>query len=151
MIYFNMIKYILQAQNEFYPQKILDKIEIFNILIHRKYTPHVKLIGELIMKEKKIIILDFNGCKTYRDIHARIHETFGFPDWYGRNWSAFWDLLSTECDADEVIVKGESSMPAEYKDVFDIMHEILERNKTRHAERMKVLDWMKPFEYTIVD
>lgn len=103
------------------------------------------------MKEKKIIVLDFNGCKTYRDIHARIHETFGFPEWYGRNWSAFWDMLSTECDADEVIVKGESSMPEEYKQFFDIMHEILERNKQEHAYFMTIADHISPFDYTIID
>ena len=103
------------------------------------------------MQEKKIIILDFNSCKTYWDIHDKIRETFGFPDWYGKNWDAFWDLLHTECDADEVIVKGEGSMPEEYKQVFDILHKVLEDNKQEHAYFTTFINHVKPFEYTIVD
>ena len=56
----------------------------------------------------KIIELDLTGCKNTRDIHERIRTAFDFPDWYGNNWSAFWDLLWSECDADKVIVKGET-------------------------------------------
>ncbi len=38
MFYFNMIKYILQAQNEFYPQKILDNVVLFNIIAYRTFV-----------------------------------------------------------------------------------------------------------------
>ncbi len=76
----------------------------------------------------KIIELDLTGCKNTRDIHERIRTAFDFPDWYGKNWSAFWDLLWSECDADKVIVKGENSLPHELEGALDRLHEILERN-----------------------
>lgn len=46
-------------------------------------------------KNKKpfIIILDLKNCKTLYDIHETIRKTFDFPEWYGKNWSAFNDLL----------------------------------------------------------
>ena len=61
-----------------------------------------------------IIELDLTGCKYLSEIHERIRVAFDFPEWYGRNWSAFWDLLWSECDADKVIVKGEYSLYSEF-------------------------------------
>ena len=62
----------------------------------------------------KIPVLDLTNGKGWYELHERIRKAFGFPAWYGKNWSAFWDLLSTERDADKVIVKGEKSLPAEF-------------------------------------
>ena len=57
----------------------------------------------------KIIELDLTGCKTLGELHERIRVAFDFPEWYGKNWDAFHDLLRTECDADkEVIVLSDS-------------------------------------------
>lgn len=58
------------------------------------------------MKEKKIVTLDLTDCKYLGEIHQRIKKAFHFPDFYGENWSAFWDLLRSECDADKVIIVG---------------------------------------------
>ena len=81
----------------------------------------------------KTIELDLTGCKSTRDIHDRIQKAFDFPDWYGKNWSAFWDLLWSECDADKVVIKGERSLPKEFDKSLDKLHEILERNKKEWA------------------
>ena len=75
----------------------------------------------------KIIELDLTGCKTLNELHERIRVAFDFPEWYGKNWDAFNDLLSTECDADKVIIKGENSLSNVFKDHLEKMHKILER------------------------
>lgn len=62
------------------------------------------------MKQEKIITLDLTGCKYLGEIHQRIKKAFDFPDFYGENWDAFWDLLRTECDADKVVVLGGKSV-----------------------------------------
>ena len=59
------------------------------------------------MEQEKIITLDLTGCKYLGEIHQRIKKAFDFPDFYGENWDAFWDLLRTECDADKIVVGGE--------------------------------------------
>lgn len=41
----------------------------------------------------KVIQLDLTGCKGYYELHERIRQAFNFPNFYGHNWSAFWDLL----------------------------------------------------------
>ena len=75
----------------------------------------------------KIIEGDLTGCEYLDEIHEKIRIAFKFPEWYGKNWSAFWDLLWSECDADKVIIKGEEKLPAEFEQDLIIMHEILER------------------------
>ena len=61
----------------------------------------------------KTVELDLTGCTCLFDIHERIRVAFEFPEWYGANWDAFWDLLWSECEADEVVIKGEDSLPDE--------------------------------------
>ncbi len=92
------------------------------------------------MKEKKMITLDLTGCKYLGEIHRRIKEAFDFPDFYGENWSAFWDLLQSECDADRIVVLGVNTFPEEFKWHIDKMQEILQRFK---KERAKYGDWVE--------
>ncbi len=92
----------------------------------------------------KIIELDLTDCKYLSDIHERIRVAFDFPDWYGCNWDAFWDLLWSECDADKVIIKGEHSLSREFDKPLAIMHKILERNKQMWT------DSDHPFDYEIL-
>lgn len=75
----------------------------------------------------KIIELDLTGCRSLYELHERIRIAFDFPDWYGKNWSAFWDLLWSECDADKLIVKGENTLAKEFNEQIAIFHEILDR------------------------
>lgn len=74
----------------------------------------------------KTIYLDLTGCKYWDDLHERIRVAFDFPEWYGKNWSAFWDLLSRDSDAERVIITGEHTMPKEFDKPLAMLHEILD-------------------------
>ena len=43
-------------------------------------------------KEKYTI--DFTNVNHYLEMHAVIWHELEFPDYYGCNWSAFWDCLT---------------------------------------------------------
>ena len=86
------------------------------------------------MDKEKIVTLDLTGCKYLGEIHQRIKEAFNFPDFYGENWDAFWDLLRSECDADRIIVLGTNIFPEEYKWHIDKMQEILQRLRKIRAK-----------------
>ena len=78
------------------------------------------------MEQEKIITLDLTGCKYLGELHQRIKEAFDFPDFYGENWDAFWDLLRSECDADKVLVVGGDSVSKELSTSVQTMKGILE-------------------------
>ena len=59
----------------------------------------------------KVIQLNLTGCKGYYELHERIRQAFNFPNFYGHNWSAFRDLLWSECDADRVEITGRALCP----------------------------------------
>lgn len=43
-------------------------------------------------KEKYTI--DFTNVEHYLEMHVIIRKALDFPDYYGCNWSAFWDCLT---------------------------------------------------------
>lgn len=38
--------------------------------------------------------IDFTDVTDYLEMHFVIKEALNFPDYYGCNWSAFWDCLT---------------------------------------------------------
>ena len=93
------------------------------------------------------VILDLSGCKSLWDIHERIRVAFHFPDWYGKNWDAFFDLLRTECSADKVIIRGEHTIPKEYGGHLEIMHSCLDDLIAFRKKYEKYVN--SPFSYII--
>lgn len=75
----------------------------------------------------KIIDLDLTNAKTLSELHEIIKIAFDFPEWYGKNWDAFWDLLRSESDADMVIISGENTLSKDFEKHIIKIHEILER------------------------
>ena len=43
---------------------------------------------------KKKYIVDFTNVKYYLEMYEVIKKSLDFPDYYGMNWSAFWDCLT---------------------------------------------------------
>ncbi|MFJ8731911.1 barstar family protein [Streptomyces bauhiniae] len=41
-----------------------------------------------------MITLDVSGLPDERALHLLLQEKLGFPDFYGKNWAAFWDAIT---------------------------------------------------------
>ena len=80
------------------------------------------------MDTPTIITLDLSECTYIDDMHLRIKTAFDFPDYYGENWDAFWDLIRGTRDNTLVEIKGASSLPQKLKEEVDKMIECLEDN-----------------------
>jgi RNAse (barnase) inhibitor barstar len=38
--------------------------------------------------------LDVSNVSSVRELHDRLAATLDFPDFYGKNWDAFWDSIT---------------------------------------------------------
>lgn len=81
------------------------------------------------MEDKKIVTLDLTDCRFLGEIHLRIKKAFDFPDFYGENWDAFWDLLWSECDANKIVVIGEKTVSKELIPSVEMANKILQELK----------------------
>ena len=98
------------------------------------------------MYEIEKIALDLTDCKYIRDFHERIRIAFDFPEWYGRNLDAFWDLISKECPAHLVTVIGVNKLPKDWKNSIEIpcsemIRRILQKNKEFKARNSYSFDY----------
>jgi RNAse (barnase) inhibitor barstar len=64
------------------------------------------------------IEIDLSQVAQARDIHVAFSTALGFPEWYGHNWDAFWDLVSSDYPLpDHLTLRGldhvERVLPAE--------------------------------------
>ena len=79
---------------------------------------------------KEVYILDFTNIQYYLDFHQIIKKELDFPDYYGMNWDAFWDLArSTFYGRGEnyfIEIHNFYSMTEEYQDYCKPMLEIFE-------------------------
>ena len=48
--------------------------------------------------------IDLRNVKYYLGMHDVIRESLGFPDYYGRNWDAFWDCMTDFFASDEPVL-----------------------------------------------
>lgn len=104
------------------------------------------------MDTPRIFTIDLTGCRYWDDMHNRIAKALDFPDYYGKNWDAFWDLIRGERDNAVIEIKGVSTMPQELQAEIPKMVACLEDN----IEDMKWLKKQRPdfdcrFSYRFVD
>jgi ribonuclease inhibitor len=56
----------------------------------------------VIEPHRRTLELDVSAAASVDALHAQLASCLGFPEYYGRNWDAFWDCV---CDP------GQSQMP----------------------------------------
>ena len=42
----------------------------------------------------ELVVIDLSGIASGPELHAILARALDFPDFYGRNWNAFWDAIT---------------------------------------------------------
>ena len=79
---------------------------------------------------KEIYTLDFSNVNYINEVHEIIKKGLDFPDYYGKNWYAFWDCL-TDMYGDPIHIEiiGLDVIRRKFDGSADKMIEILKRFK----------------------
>ena len=94
------------------------------------------------MEQCEIVSLDLSDCKYVGELHQRIKEAFHFPDYYGENWDAFYDLMCTDSKAEKVIIRGVKDAPKMIKRAVKEMVDTLRDVQVHHKRFDKVLAYV---------
>lgn len=82
----------------------------------------------------KIIEIDFSFCKYLGEIHKRLKDSLGFPEYYGENLSALWDCLRFySFEKTIIVVKGTEKVANELKDDVSDILKIFDRVHTENT------------------
>ncbi len=66
------------------------------------------------MINTRTVEVDFAGVTKKQEVHTRLATALGFPDYYGKNWDAFWDCItSLDATPQKIRVSGLRSLMAE--------------------------------------
>ena len=95
-------------------------------------------------REIEKITLDLTDCKYIMELHERIKNAFGFPDFYGRNLDALWDLLR-EPRSSYLTVNGVHTMSKDCRTFFQEIIKIFDEDIEWQAH------WDEYFGYEIAD
>ena len=96
------------------------------------------------------VILNLTDCNYVMDFWERMKAAFKFQDHFGKNWDAFWGMLSWECPASKVTVIGANTLPENWKTLDERTYpekirEILQKN----MELCK--KYNEEFDYEFID
>lgn len=90
------------------------------------------------------IILDISNCKYADEIHLRIKDTFGFPEYYGMNWDAMWDCIRyyfKKTETRSIQVKGIQTLSQDLIEYCNPMWDVFyDLKKTRPGINFSVVE-----------
>ena len=79
---------------------------------------------------KEKYTLDFSNITHWSEFHQIIKKELDFPEYYGKNWSAFWDCLTDIVDVEEPLnieILGAEVLEQKFAGTLEKMIEILKR------------------------
>ena len=87
------------------------------------------------------VILDLSDCKYVGELHQKIKEAFSFPDYYGENWDAFYDMMCMESRAEKIIIYGIADANNVIKSAIEEMIDALQAVQVHHKRFNKTLNY----------
>jgi len=94
-------------------------------------------------ERKKIIEIDLTSIKTSNELHELLKRKLDFPEFYGMNWNAFWDAITSLVELPEKLVLiGWNEMEKKISEDAKIMKYYLDKYEENYNQYIKCI-----FEY----
>jgi ribonuclease inhibitor len=82
----------------------------------------LRRLGVLNPPPVRRVVVDLAGISSEREIHQVFASTLRFPDFYGANWDAFWDVLTGfDCFPRRLTIAGIDHLRSEFPDALSKM------------------------------
>lgn len=85
--------------------------------------------------DNNCVVIDVNEIYTVRALHETLKKQLNLPDFYGMNWSAFWDAITGLIELPEKIVfSGWSNMKSFIPEDAAKLKDIMEQFNARYPQ-----------------
>jgi ribonuclease inhibitor len=83
------------------------------------------------MNDRMQVVVDLSGVRGPEELQELLAEAFAFPGYYGRNWDAFHDCItSLDPMPKKIVVRGFNELSAHLPRDAKIMEEIMQEFRT---------------------
>jgi RNAse (barnase) inhibitor barstar len=84
------------------------------------------------MPRSECVVVDLNPVQSKQALHELLRDALDFPDWYGRNWDAFWDAITGLVEMPETLQllgwqSFEVRLPIEARQLRSALEEMCEK------------------------
>lgn len=91
------------------------------------------------MTSPKLVVIDVSAAETSKQLHELLAAGFGFPNYYGRNWDAFHDCITTlDPMPKKIVVRGLKTLfgrlPLDVELLTDILKDFRSAPDLTHVE-----------------
>ncbi|MCL2772355.1 MAG: barstar family protein [Oscillospiraceae bacterium] len=83
--------------------------------------------------EQDVATIDFTEVKSVYEAHKLISEKLNFPDWYGGNLDALWDLLTGYISPHEIHIKGITDVHGHVRPALQKIVEVFQEAEAKYG------------------
>jgi RNAse (barnase) inhibitor barstar len=86
--------------------------------------------------------IDLSAVATADDLQTVLAVSLGFPDWYGRNWNAFWDgITGLVAMPHQLRLTGWAGLTARLPDEARLLRDCLEDMARQYPESAAAVEY----------
>ena len=87
--------------------------------------------------------IDFAGVRSEREVHERFARRLFFPQGYGHNWDAFWDVLTGfDCFPRRLVLHGTAHLRAAVPRAYEQLQTCFRDCRREHPEIAPEVVWL---------
>lgn len=88
-------------------------------------------------------VIDLRYAKDDRDVHSAFADVLCFPDFYGMNWDAFWDVLTGfGCFPPKILIAGRSELENGCPKALEMLEKIFRDYEEEGNGRPLIVEWL---------